>query len=106
MISGGGLVRKDVPPFCKAAREPLSYSGINSIGLRRRGFSAEKIKEIQDIYRIIFVNGYNVTQALRYIEAELPATPERDDIISFIMSSKRGIMRGFTRNGKEKKDII
>jgi UDP-N-acetylglucosamine acyltransferase len=107
MISGGGLVRKDVPPFCKAAREPLSYSGINSIGLRRRGFSAEKIKEIQDIYRIIFINGYNVTQALRYIEAELPATPERDDIISFILNSKRGIMRGFTRNGngKEKKDI-
>jgi UDP-N-acetylglucosamine acyltransferase len=105
-ISGGGLVRKDVPPFCKAAREPLSYSGINSIGLRRRGFSAEKIKEIQDIYRIIFINGYNVSQALRYIEAELPATPERDDIISFITNSKRGIMRGFTRNGKEKKDII
>ncbi len=108
MVSGGCLVRKDVPPFCKAAREPLSYSGINSIGLRRRGFSSEKIKEIQDIYRIIFINGLNVSQAISYIEAELPATPERDDIISFIMTSKRGIMRGYTRNsnGKEKKDIL
>ena len=106
MISGGGLVRKDVPPYCKAAREPLSYSGINSIGLRRRGFSFEKIKEIQDIYRIIFINGYNVSQALRYIEAELPATPERDEIISFTMNSQRGIMRGYTHNGKERKDIL
>lgn len=106
MISGGGLVRKDVPPFCKAAREPLSYAGINSIGLRRRGFSSEKIKEIQDIYRIIFVKGYNVSQALGFIEAELPATPERDEIITFIANSRRGIMKGYTRNGKERKDIL
>jgi UDP-N-acetylglucosamine acyltransferase len=101
-IGGGGLVRKDVPPFCKAAREPLSFSGINSIGLRRRGYSSEKIKEIQDIYRIIFVKGFNVTQALRIVEAEMPATPERDEIISFISGSQRGIMKGYTRNAKEK----
>lgn len=101
-IGGGGLVRKDVPPYCKAAREPLSFSGINSIGLRRRGYSSEKIKEIQDIYRIIFVKGFNVTQALRIVEAEMPATPERDEIISFISGSQRGIMKGYTRNGKEK----
>lgn len=101
-IAGGSLVRKDVPPFTKAAREPLSYSGINSIGLRRRGFSAEKIKEIQDIYRILFVKGYNVTQALRYIEAEMPATPERDEIVSFIGNSSRGIMKGYYRNGTDR----
>ncbi|MFH1118492.1 MAG: acyl-ACP--UDP-N-acetylglucosamine O-acyltransferase [Bacteroidota bacterium] len=97
MISGGSLVRKDVPPFTKAAREPLSYVGINSIGLRRRGFSPEKISEIQDIYRYIYLRGNNVSQALEYIEANLPATSERDEIISFIAKSSRGIMRGYSK---------
>ncbi|MFZ4741422.1 MAG: acyl-ACP--UDP-N-acetylglucosamine O-acyltransferase [Bacteroidales bacterium] len=97
MISGGSLVRKDVPPFTKSAREPLSYVGINSIGLRRRGFSFEKIKEIQDIYRIIYLRGYNVTQAIDVIEAEMAATPERDEILSFISKSSRGIMKGYSR---------
>ncbi|HAH60350.1 MAG: acyl-ACP--UDP-N-acetylglucosamine O-acyltransferase [Lentimicrobium sp.] len=97
MISGGSLVRKDVPPFTKAAREPLSYVGINSIGLRRRGFSADKIREIQDIYRFIYLKGNNVSQALEYIEANLPATSERDEIISFISRSSRGIMKGYAK---------
>lgn len=95
MISGGSLIRKDVPPYIKAAREPLSYSGINSIGLRRRGFTSEKINEIQEIYRYLYMRGYNNTQALAIIEAELPATAERDEIISFIQKSDRGIMRGY-----------
>ena len=94
-ISGGSLVRKDVPPFVKAAREPLSYVGVNSIGLRRRGFSIEKINHIQDIYRTIFIKGYNTSQALNYVEANIPVTEERDEIISFIKSSGRGIMKGF-----------
>lgn len=97
MISGGSLVRKDVPPFTKAAREPLSFVGINSIGLRRRGFSPEKIKEIQDIYRVIYLKGFNVTQAVAIIEAEMPATSERDEIVSFISNSSRGIMKGYSR---------
>lgn len=97
MISGGSLARKDIPPYAKAAREPLSYVGINSIGLRRRGFSAEKINEIQDIYRILYIRGYNTTQALSLIEIEFPATYERDVILDFIRNSDRGIMRGFIR---------
>ncbi|MCD4745156.1 MAG: acyl-ACP--UDP-N-acetylglucosamine O-acyltransferase [Bacteroidales bacterium] len=97
MISGGSLVRKDVPPFTKAAREPISYVGINSIGLRRRGYSNEKINEIQDLYRIIYLKGYNVSQAIAYIEANMHATPERDEILSFISLSSRGIMKGYTR---------
>jgi len=100
MISGGSLVRKDVPPYTKAAREPLSFVGINSVGLRRRGFSAEKIKEIQDIYRIIYLRGYNVTRAMAIIEAEMPATSERDEIISFTNNSSRGIMKGYSRTEK------
>ncbi|MCB0735297.1 MAG: acyl-ACP--UDP-N-acetylglucosamine O-acyltransferase [Flavobacteriales bacterium] len=95
MISGGSLVRKDVPPYTKAAREPLSYEGVNSIGLRRRGFSSEKIAEIQEIYRTLYLRGLNNAKALAKIEAEMPATRERDEIISFIKSSDRGIMKGF-----------
>ena len=97
MISGGSLVRKDVPPYVKAAREPLSYVGINSIGLRRRGFTSEKINEVQNIYRILFQQKNNVSQAVNIIEAEMPASKERDEIISFITNSKRGVMRGYMK---------
>lgn len=95
MISGGSLVRKDVPPFIKAGREPLSYVGINSIGLRRRNFNNDKIREVQDIYRYIYQKGLNTAQAIEIIEAEMPATPERDEILLFVKDSKRGIIRGY-----------
>ncbi|WP_369049050.1 acyl-ACP--UDP-N-acetylglucosamine O-acyltransferase [Tenacibaculum sp. UWU-22] len=94
-VTGGSLVRKDVPPYVKAGREPLSYVGINSIGLRRRGFEAEKIREIQDIYRILYQKNYNNTQALEKIEAEMEATPERDEILQFVRDSQRGVMKGY-----------
>jgi len=94
-VTGGSLVRKDVPPYVKAGREPLSYVGINSIGLRRRGFSSEKIQEIQNIYRILYQKNYNNTQASEIIEAEMEATPERDEILQFIKNSQRGIMKGY-----------
>jgi UDP-N-acetylglucosamine acyltransferase len=97
MVSGGALVRKDVPPFVKAAREPLSFVGINSIGLRRREFKEEKIQEIQNIYRILFQSNKNTTQALLKIETEINASPERDEIILFIQNSGRGIMKGFNQ---------
>jgi UDP-N-acetylglucosamine acyltransferase len=95
MISGGSLVRKDVPPYTKAAREPLSYEGVNSIGLRRRGFTNEKIGEIQDIYRTLFVKSSNTTKALALIEAAFAPTNERDEIIAFIQDSDRGVMKGY-----------
>ncbi len=94
-ISGGSLVRKDVPPYVKAAREPLSYVGINSVGLRRRGFSAGKIREIQNIYRILYQKNYNTTQAAEILEAEMEVTRERDEILQFIKDSQRGIMKGY-----------
>jgi len=97
-ITGGSLVRKDVPPFVKAAREPLSYVGINSIGLRRRGFTTKKIREVQNIYRILYQKNYNNSQAVAIIEAEMEATPERDDILQFIKNSQRGIMKGYFSN--------
>lgn len=95
MIQGGALINKDVPPYVKAAREPISYAGINSIGLRRRNFSSDTIREIQDIYRYLYLSGLNVSDAVARIEAELPATPERDEIIMFVRNSKRGIIRGY-----------
>lgn len=95
MVSGGSLVRKDVPPYTKAAKEPLSYVGINSIGLRRRGFSTEKIREIQNIYRLLYQKNYNNSQAMEKIEAEMEATSERDEILLFIRNSQRGIMKGY-----------
>ncbi|MFO8147675.1 MAG: acyl-ACP--UDP-N-acetylglucosamine O-acyltransferase [Bacteroidota bacterium] len=94
-VTGGSLVRKDVPPFVKAGREPLSYVGINSIGLRRRGFTTEKIREIQDIFRILYQKNYNNSQAVAIIEAEMQATAERDEILEFIKNSQRGIMKGY-----------
>ena len=95
MISGGSLIRKDIPPYVKVAREPISYAGINSVGLRRRGFTNDKIFEIQKIYRAIFQMKMNTTQAIEYIEKEMLPTMERDEIITFIQNSPRGIVKGY-----------
>ncbi|MCS6794729.1 MAG: acyl-ACP--UDP-N-acetylglucosamine O-acyltransferase [Raineya sp.] len=100
MIAGGSLVRKDVPPFVKAGREPLSYAGVNSLGLRRRGFSNEQIILIQDIYRVIFQKGYNTTDAIRKVKEEFLPSQERDLIINFIETSERGIIRGSNSSDK------
>ncbi len=95
MIQGGALINKDIPPYVKAAREPIAYAGINSIGLRRRNFSSEVIREIQEIDRDLYLSGLNHTDAVERIEAELPATAERDEIVMFVRNSKRGIIRGY-----------
>jgi UDP-N-acetylglucosamine acyltransferase len=97
-VAGGSLVRKDVPPFVKAAREPLSYVGINSVGLRRRGFDSKVIMEIQSMYRTLYQKRYNNTQAVAIMEGEMEATKERDEILQFIKNSQRGIMKGYFKN--------
>lgn len=101
MIQGGSLIGKDVPPYVKAGRLPLAYAGVNSIGLRRRGFENDKINEIQDIYRILYQSKLNVSDAISRIEAEMPASRERDEIILFVRNSKRGIMKGYLGQTKE-----
>ncbi|MEL6673951.1 MAG: acyl-ACP--UDP-N-acetylglucosamine O-acyltransferase [Bacteroidota bacterium] len=93
MISGGSLIRKDIPPFVKAGRNPLTYEGVNSIGLRRRGFSNDTIHHIQEFYRLLYLSGMNTSQAVAYIEAHLPATEERDEAITFVRNASRGIIR-------------
>lgn len=104
MVAGGSLVRKDVPPFTKAAREPLSYAGINSVGLRRRGFSNEQINEIQEVYRYIYLRGFNNTEALEHIELELAPSAERDEIVNFIRNSERGIIKAPTSTSSDNGD--
>ena len=97
-VAGGSLVRKDIPPYVKAAREPISYVGINSVGLRRRGFDSKVVMQIQSIYRTLYQKKYNNTQAVSIMEAEMEATKERDEIIQFIKNSQRGIMKGYFQN--------
>ncbi|HHT29712.1 MULTISPECIES: acyl-ACP--UDP-N-acetylglucosamine O-acyltransferase [Petrimonas] len=94
MIQGGSKVPKDIPPYTMVGREPLTYVGLNFVGLRRRGFTSEVINSIQDVYRYLYMAGYNTTQALERIENELPVTKERNYIIDFVKSSSRGIIRG------------
>jgi UDP-N-acetylglucosamine acyltransferase len=100
-IAGGSLVSKDVPPYIKAVRNPLSYGGVNSIGLKRRGFELEKINHILDIYRVIFNKGLNTSQALEYIEEEVTASDERDEIVTFIRESGRGIIKRYVKGMME-----
>ena len=95
ILSGGSLVNKDIPPFVRAARHPSSYAGVNSIGLRRRGFTTDQINHILDIYRIMYVRGLNVSNALKLVETEISDSPEKDEIVTFIRDSVRGIMKGF-----------
>jgi len=93
MVGGGSKIRIDVPPFIKADREPLSYMGLNSVGLTRRGFEKERIDEIHNIYRAFYQNGMNISKALDYVEKEFKQTPDRDYIIKFIRNSERGVIR-------------
>jgi UDP-N-acetylglucosamine acyltransferase len=95
-VAGQCGVRKNVPPFVKAAREPLAYAGVNSVGLRRRGFTNESIQHIEDIYRTLYVKGLNVTNAVDVIEKESPDSKEKAHILDFIRNSKDGIIRGIS----------
>jgi UDP-N-acetylglucosamine acyltransferase len=95
MIQGGSKINKDVPPFIKAAREPIAYCGINSIGLRRRNYTNEQIRDIQEIYRYLYQSGLNNSDAIERIEAELPATKERDEVLLFVKNTPRGIIKGY-----------
>jgi UDP-N-acetylglucosamine acyltransferase len=98
MVGGGSLVRKDVPPFVKAAREPLSFAGINSIGLRRRGFTTEEVNNIAEIYRVIFQRGYNKTQAYEFIQSNFEESKEKSKILDFMEKAQRGLMKGYRRS--------
>ncbi len=93
MLQGGALVNKDIPPFVKAAREPISYVGLNTIGLHRNGFSDEEVRHISDIYRILYMSDLNVTNAVKLIEERIPESSFRNEIVDFVTNSSRGIIR-------------
>lgn len=93
MVQGGSKIAKDIPPFVMVGREPISYVGLNIVGLRRRGFSSERINGIQEIYRTLYLSGYNISQAVERIEQDLPASDDRELILNFVRSSSRGIVR-------------
>ena len=93
MIQGGSKINKDIPPYIIAARDPIAFCGINSVGLNRRGFTPEQIHTIQEAYRILNQNGLNTTQALEHIEATMPQSEERDRILAFVKASTRGIVK-------------
>lgn len=93
MLQGGALVNKDIPPFIKAAREPISYVGLNTIGLHRNGFSDYEVHHIADIYRILYMSDLNVTNAVKLIEERIPESKFRKEIVDFVVNSERGIIR-------------
>ena len=101
MTGGGSLVGKDIPPYVKAAHLPLSFVGVNFIGLRRRGFTPDKVSEIQEIFRILFQSGYAYNKACDMIEEQFAPTPERDEIVQFVRTSKRGILKPYNPNKKD-----
>lgn len=94
MIQGGSRIGKDIPPYTLIGRDPIVYCGINIVGLRRRGFTNQQVYLIQDIYRTLYTRGLNNSDALKAIETEYEPSEERDLILDFIKSSKRGIVRG------------
>lgn len=93
MIQGGSKINKDIPPFAIVARDPIAFCGINSVGLNRRGFTPEQIHTVQEVYRLLYNSGLNISQALDYIEATMPRSAERDTIVAFVRNSTRGIVK-------------
>ncbi|RFC53822.1 acyl-ACP--UDP-N-acetylglucosamine O-acyltransferase [Brumimicrobium aurantiacum] len=93
-IGGASLIRKDIPPFVRAAREPLSYAGVNSVGLRRRNFTDNDVKTIEDIYRILFVQNNNISNGLQSLESEMPDSELKSTVVDFVKNSDKGIIRG------------
>lgn len=104
MVQGGSKINKDIPPYAKAGREPICFVGLNTIGLRRRNFDPQKVGEIQEIYRTLYNKGLNVSQAVFEIENNMPQSLERDQILTFIKASKRGIIRGMIPGNQNQQD--
>lgn len=103
MVGGMSKINKDIPPYAMCGRDPICYAGVNIVGLRRRGFSAETVRNIKDIYDTIYFQGYNISDGCSKVEAGFPDSEEKTTILNFIRSSKRGIVRANTSG--EKGDI-
>jgi UDP-N-acetylglucosamine acyltransferase len=97
MIEGGSMVTKDIPPFVIAGRYPVSYEGVNSVGLKRNGYTQDEVNTIQDTYRVIFIHNNNVSKGMAQVEDAIKPSPLRDEILEFIQTSERGVMKGFNK---------
>jgi UDP-N-acetylglucosamine acyltransferase len=100
MVGGASKINKDIPPYVLCGRDPICYAGVNIVGLRRRGFPSEVVRNIKEIYDTIYFQGYNITDGCAKVEAGFPQSEERDTILNFIKNSKRGIIRGNEPNEK------
>ena len=100
MVGGGSKINKDIPPYALCGRDPICYAGVNIVGLRRRGFDSDVIRNIKDIYDTIYFQGYNISDGCSKVEAGFPQSEERDTILNFIRNSKRGIVRANDTNEK------
>lgn len=96
-IAGHTVIRKDVPPYIKAAREPMSYMGLNIVGLQRRAFSQEKIDSISQIYHLLFVGSHSIANGIEKIKEKVQDSETKQEILAFIAESKTGIIK---RNAK------
>ncbi|MDB5206602.1 MAG: lpxA [Flavisolibacter sp.] len=97
-VAGHTVIRKDVPPYVKAAREPMSYLGLNIVGLQRRAFPQEKIDTISQIYHTLFVGNHSVSTAIERIKDKIPDSETKKEILQFILSSKTGIIKRYSKN--------
>lgn len=93
MVQGGSRTSKDIPPFIIGGKEPIAYAGLNIVGLRRRGFSAELVENIRNAYKLIYSSNLTVNEAVARIKEEIPMSKEIEYIIEFVSNSERGIIR-------------
>ena len=93
MVQGGSRTSKDIPPFIIGGKEPIAYAGLNIVGLRRRGFSAELVENIRNAYKLIYSSNLTVNEAVARIKEEIPMSKEIEYIIDFVSNSERGIIR-------------
>jgi len=100
MVGGGSTINKDIPPYSLCGRVPVCYAGVNIVGLRRRGFDSDVIRNIKDIYDTIYYQGFNVSDGCAKVEAGFPQSEEKEVILNFIKNSKRGIVRANDINEK------
>lgn len=103
-IAGQTVIRKDVPPYVKAAREPMSYMGLNIVGLQRRKFLPEQIQTISEIYHILFIQNHSTSKAVELINQKMPDSVLKNEILGFIEHTKNGIIRRYSKNGAADED--
>jgi UDP-N-acetylglucosamine acyltransferase len=105
-IAGHTVIRKDVPPFVKAAREPMSYMGLNIVGLQRRQFSQYDIEIISKIYHLLFVGNHSTTSGIRMVEEQVEDCELRKQILSFVKTSRTGIIKRYSKNGLNEDQVF